>query len=117
MELEHRLSRTVLTRRRHELACVVPELRHRIRVPDQHSGPRLRRIPGKDAAAATRRHDVDTHVAEGIQLAVLRGSDETPEPASSDVLQEHPLHRVVRAEPQDLVALGVDELAGQARTI
>ena len=38
---------------------------------------------------------------------------EPPEPTSRDVLEEHALHGILRAEAKDLLALGLDELGGQ----
>jgi DeoD family purine-nucleoside phosphorylase len=49
-----------------------------------------------------------------VQVAVVRSADEATEAASRNVLQEHSLHGILRAEPEDLVALRLDELAEQA---
>jgi hypothetical protein len=52
-------------------------------------------------------------MAKGVQLAVLREPHEAPEPSSRDVLEEDPLHGVLRTEPEDLLAPGLDELGRQ----
>ena len=56
-------------------------------------------------------------MTERAQIAVLRGSDEPAQATARDVLEEHPLHGIPRAEPEDLLALGLGQLPGQAREL
>ena len=48
------------------------------------------------------------HIA--LQLSPLGKRDEAAETAPRDVLEEHALHGILRAEPEDLLAPGLDEL-------
>ena len=66
----------------------------------------------EDAAAVTRRDDVDAEMAERSQFPVLRRCDEPSQSTARDVLEEHALHGIPRAEPEDLLALGLDESSG-----
>jgi hypothetical protein len=54
-------------------------------------------------------------VAEGPELSLLDETDETSEPTPRHVLEEDPLDRIVRTEPEDLVALRLNEFSEQAR--
>ena len=56
-------------------------------------------------------------MTQGPQIAVLRGSDEPAQATARDILEEHALHWIPRAEPEDLLALGLDQLPGQARQL
>ena len=57
-------------------------------------------------------------MAERRELAVApRAPTKRPEPAARDVLEEHPLDGILRAEAEDLLALGLDELLGHAREL
>jgi hypothetical protein len=53
-------------------------------------------------------------VAEGEKLSALGSRDETAEPSPGDVLEEHALHGILRAEAQDLVMFRLGDLHGQA---
>ena len=50
-------------------------------------------------------------MAQRAELPALGQRDEAAEPAPRDVLEEHALDGILRAEPEDLVALRLDELA------
>ena len=72
-------------------------------------------LPRKHAAVLARGHDVDPEVAHRAQLSLLGERDEAAETAPRDVLEEHALHGILRAEPEDLLAPGLDELGLQVR--
>ena len=93
----------------------VPQVGHRQRLSDQHARSGPRGLTREGAAPDARRNDVHAQMTEGAQVAVLRQTDEAPETATRDVLEEHALHGILRAEPEDLLAPGLDELGRQAR--
>jgi hypothetical protein len=111
---EHRLSRTVLARPRQPRANGAPEVRHGVRLADQHPRGRARDLAGKRAAPRARRHRVDTHVAEGLEPAARRDRDEAPDAAPRHVLQEDPLDRILGAETHDLLQLRLSEFPAHA---
>ena len=112
---EDGLTRPILPRTRKRVLRRVPEIRHRARLADQHARRRPAGLPREHAAALARGHDVDPEVAQRAQLSALGTRDEAAEAAPRDVLEEHALHGILRAEPEDLLALGLDELGRQAR--
>jgi hypothetical protein len=71
------------------------------------------RLPAHDcgrerSTAGAGRNDVRTDMAERRQPSTCFERGEASEPASRDVLQEHPLDRLLRAEGKDLVEARVD---------
>ena len=78
---------------------------------DQHAGLRARGRVGEGSATAAGRHDVRAGVAQGDEPAVLVGdTGEATDPAPGDVLEKDPLHRVLGAVLEDLLARRLDEV-------
>src|SRR5262249_38724071 len=98
------LARTVLARLGHAVVGRIPELADRPLVADDHPRARRRGRVGEDAAVLAGRYEVRSDVAERIERAVapLDGI-EAPEAAPRDVLEEHALDRVARAEVEHLL--------------
>ena len=63
------------------------------------------------AALPSRRHDVRADVAQRRERAVLLERAEAPEPAPRDVLEEHALDRILRAEGEDLLEDRLERIA------
>ena len=74
---EHRLPRTIFARAGKIGPCLVPQLRDRVRLTDQHSRRGADDVAGECAAALARRDDVDPHVAQSEELAAVDARDET----------------------------------------
>ncbi len=106
---------SILPRARKCVLRCVPEIRHRARLSDQHARRRPSGLPRKHAAVLARGHDVDSEMAHRAQLSPLGKRDEAAEAAPRDVLEEHALHGILRAEPEDLLAPGLNELGRQVR--
>ena len=51
-------------------------------------------------------------MAQRRELVRIGACHETTEPAAGDILEEHPLDGVFRAEAEDLIPLGLDEFFG-----
>ena len=104
----HRLSRPVVSRRRHQPGEVVPELVDRALVADDHAraaaGGGVREAP----AIAPGGDDVRADVAERGQAPVLGEGAEAAQPPPRDVLEEDALDRVLGAELEDLLEPGLD---------
>ena len=80
-----------------------PELADRALLADHHARAGCGRDLGERVASAARRDDVRADVAERGQPSVPGHGAEPTEAATGDVLEEHALDRVVRAELEDLV--------------
>jgi hypothetical protein len=61
------------------------------------------------AASCARRDDVHADVAERGQLPPVLDAREASEPPSGDVLQEHALDRILRAEGENLPEARLDQ--------
>ena len=76
------------------------------------------RGPDRATSCANAPHSVPrgnrvyAEMAQSGELAGLVARDEAAEPAAGDVLEEHPLDGIPRAEAEDLIALRLDELLG-----
>ena len=71
------------------------------------AGPRD--VARERAAAVARRNDVDAEMAERARARPPSATrDEAPESAPRDVLEEHALDGILRAEAEDLLALRLD---------
>jgi DeoD family purine-nucleoside phosphorylase len=111
---EHRLPRAVLAWAGEQGFGRVPEVGHGSGLADQHARRGLSDLAGEHTAALAGGDDVDPEMAQRVQLAVVRSADEATEATPGNVLEEHALHGILCAEPEDLVALGLGDLAEQA---
>src|SRR5581483_308249 len=81
-----------------------PELPHGPLVADDHARAGVGRGPGEGRAAVAGGDEVDADVAERVEAAVAAlDRVEAPEPAPRDVLEEHPLDGLARAELEHLL--------------
>jgi hypothetical protein len=104
------LAGPVLSRARQPAGDRVPELGDSLLLADQHPGPGAHGHVAVDAAAATRRNDVRTGVAERDQTAILRHCREPTETAARDILEEHALDRILRAVGENLLEGWIDDV-------
>ncbi len=92
-----------------------PELRDGALLADEHARPRTRDVGSERAAVLSRRDGVDPEMAQRRELALVGACHESAEPAAGDILEEHALDGVFRAEAENLIPLRLDELFGHAR--
>ena len=111
------LARTVLARLGKVALHLVPELRDGAGLADEHARARARDVAREGVAALAGGNGVDPEMAERREVAVSAVRDEPSETAARDVLEEHALHRVERAEAEDLVALRLDQGRGHAQEL
>ena len=104
------LAGPVFPRPRQPACDRIPQLGHRALLADQHPCPGAHRHVAVDTAAAARRDDVRTRVAERDETAVFGHPREPAEPAARHVLEEDALDRVLRAVREDLLEGRVDDV-------
>src|SRR5439155_13521827 len=104
-----RLSRAVLARLGHRPPGRLPELADGTLLADQHPRPPACGGGGEGGAVPAGRDDVRAYVAERGQPPLALDAAEASEAAPGDVLEEDALDRILGAEDEDLLDVGLDE--------
>ena len=101
------LTGAVLAGRRQSGLGGLPELGHRALLADDHAGAPVVYNLREGVAPDSRRYEVRPRVTKRGEATVPGQSHETAEAATGDVLEEDALDRILGAEREDLVKLGL----------